>query len=302
MLGISTCFFARKKLSGEKILQETENLGLEALELEYRLSREKFYEIKKGLKKYPLRVISLHNYCYRPRNISLEEADADYYRLSSFNELERKRAVSLTQKTIENAAEIGAKFVVLHLGDTGQPKERNFFRSLDNLQKRSTSQAKKKIDDYLKTRARLAEKFINQIKKSLDPLLNLALRYKLKICLENRYYSHQYPNFFELKELLSFYNDKTLGFWLDTGHAYVQKLWGWPDLADYLDTFSDRLYGCHLHDSVGSLDHQPPGKGEVNFNFLKKFKTNLPIILEIKSFHSTQDLKAGINLIQNILK
>jgi sugar phosphate isomerase/epimerase len=40
---------------------------------------------------------------------------------------------------------------------------------------------------------------------------------------------------------------------------------------EWLDRFSNRMVGVHLHDVIGVEDHRAPGSGEVDFNKIVAF-------------------------------
>ncbi len=301
MIGLSTCFFSQKNIHGQEILEQTKKLGCSYLELEYRISKEMFMEIKNYKHMYDIEIRSLHNFSFRPEEIPEEKADADFYNLSSMDIDERNQAISYTIQTIENANSIEAPYVVLHLGDTGQQKERDAFHHLAN----STKWNPKEhifFNDYSHERARLSQKSFDATRSSLDSLISIAEKENICLCIENRYYTHQIPNFEEIGTLLNEFKGAPIGVWLDFGHAYVQGLWGLPGLDDYIQQYDYAIKGIHLHDAKGSKDHLPPGQGDIHFEKHIQFLKKKVIILEINKRHSDGELQEGINIFNKIIQ
>jgi sugar phosphate isomerase/epimerase len=301
-LGISTCFFNNKEITAYEMMENTIQWGCNSLELEYRISREHFEIIKKNHQKYDLEIVSLHNFCYRPEHIPLSEADADYYRLSAHDEDERKKAVSYTLETIKNAAEIGAGYVVLHLGDSGQNKEKPQFQKLAARDMFTSPQSKEYLKQYRLERNTLAPAGMDSICKSLDEIIPFSERQSITLGIENRYYIHQYPDYEEMDLIFKKYSDAPLGLWLDFGHAQVKEVLGEHGIMDFLKRYKSKLLGCHIHDVKKIEDHLPPGKGDLNFISFKEYlKDDTVLILEIRSKHSNKDFIAGVDTIKKAL-
>jgi hypothetical protein len=60
MLGISTCWWARKRVKGKTLVQEAVDMGFHGIELEYRVTERLFQEMKPFLGKQ-VRIMSVHN-------------------------------------------------------------------------------------------------------------------------------------------------------------------------------------------------------------------------------------------------
>ncbi len=299
-IGLSTCFFSNKGLTGNQILEKTASFGIDTLELEYRISRDIYREILAARDSFNISIKSLHNFCYRPDIVPETEADADYFRLSSTDDDERQMAVLYTKRTIENARDCGARYVVLHLGDTGQPKSKNMFKEIAD-EKVEVSVNDTFIREYSENRKRVIGKYLGNVVKSLDELLHYAERYGVTLAIENRYYIYQIPDYHEVGYLLDKFRGAPIGFWLDIGHAFVKSLWGCPGLDEYFYGYREHIIGSHIHDSLKSRDHQPPGFGTIDYSeYRDLFASEIVNILEINSRFSDEDLRDGIRYLQDI--
>ncbi len=303
MIGLSTILFYRKNLSGEEILKKANLMGFNKLEIEYRISKEQFFQIKKFKNKYDISVVSLHNYCYRPDFVDENKADGDFFKLSSLEDEEWKMALKYSIRTIENADDINARFVVFHFGkvDIDFDKEK-FHQSIDKgliYQE----EGRRFRNEIIKARKEKASKHLDRVLKAIDKLLNIADKYSIKIGVENRYYPHQIPDFEEVGVIMREFEGGPIGFWLDFGHAVVQGNWNLPGLDDYLDAYKSYLLGLHIHDCEGRFDHKPPGFGKIDFNKYKDLlKSNLIKILEIKYKYNEKEVVEGLRNIYEIIK
>ncbi len=94
---------------------------------------------------------------------------------------------------------------------------------------------------------------------SLEELLPYAGRIGVRIALENlpkEGFSRAFP-------LIREFDHDMLGYCLDTGHAVLNELFGFDDLADAEANLS-RLYSLHLQDNDGTGDqHRLPFTGKV---------------------------------------
>jgi len=82
MLSISTCWWHDRSLKGDEIIKEALMMGFEDEELDYRISKKTYQEMKPCLKGKPL-VLSIHNYCPRPDAPRAKPRGGDLFLLSS---------------------------------------------------------------------------------------------------------------------------------------------------------------------------------------------------------------------------
>src|SRR5579863_2081758 len=114
MLSFSTCWNSSRHQDGEAMLQEILDLGFERVELGHGIRLSLMEGIQRRFNKGGLTISSLHNFC--PLPIEITRAAPDCYQFSSHRPQERERALKLSLQTIDFAARLGAKLVVLHLG------------------------------------------------------------------------------------------------------------------------------------------------------------------------------------------
>lgn len=109
------------------------------------------------------------------------------------------------------------------------------------------------------------------VERSLDELIPVAAASKMRILLENLYYSAgeqlEYPlmNMRQLRTFVDSFPAEQLGLVLDTGHAGISNL----DPAAEIEAAGERLWGTHLQDvdGEGSQDnHWLPTHGTLDWD------------------------------------
>lgn len=190
--------------------------------------------------------------------------------LASTDEAERALAVEFTNRSIDLAAEAGARFVVVHLGGIAArilPGERRL-RELWPRRDLGREEWDARVDEAVRERAGLIDPYLEPARRSLDALVEHAASRGVAVGIECRLHYHEIPSPAELVELLAPYPVAVAGYWHDVGHAEVQHRLGLTDRSAWFDLLGDRLLGTHLHDVRGLVDHRAPGTGDVDFEWL----------------------------------
>ncbi|MBI5016100.1 MAG: TIM barrel protein [Deltaproteobacteria bacterium] len=287
MLALSTAYFTLRDVdpSGDEIVRGTLDLGLSALELDYRVTAAQMKEIRPFLTRDELRVVSVHHPFPRRPELSPLDAHVDRARLSAVDEDERRAAVRIGTETLARAADVGAGAVVLHLGDVElgdeiDPRELSRF----------VRAGKRETGEYEDLRARVAARrrsrapsHVDAVLRSLDRLAEEAVRRDVCLGLENRYHPEQIPDRDELTTIFRELAGAPLGYWHDTGHAASLVALGFLEQPTELaEAFQARLLGLHLHDAIGLDDHKAPGQGEVDFAALASLSAaETRLVLEV---------------------
>jgi len=299
MLGISTVWQSGKIKNGEELFNKLYELGLNALELEYRISEETYKQMKPFLKKGRLKVLSIHNFFPVPD--ILESGSGDAFLLSSPDEEERKRAVKYTSRTIEHANDLEAKAVILHLGNTGIGSfKKEFFKFYDD-RKINSEEFRKFLGKIRGERDKVKRKCVDSVLFSLEKLAKAAEKENIMLGIENRYYFNQVPDFEEMGIILKKFEGSNIRYWHDAGHAEAWQNLGLKKHEEWLKDYGKYLLGIHLHDCEGYEDHNAPGKGKVDFNMIKKYIKHETIkIVEVEPQVSEESLKEGLDFLKSI--
>lgn len=293
MLSISTSWTSDRANTAGEITRPILDLGVRAIELEYRVTEEIFRQMLPDLKRSEPAVSSAHNFFPVPPILRKEQGSGDAFLLSSPEKDERERAVKYTLRTLEFAREAGASAVVLHLGLTEMEDEYNSLKK--KYEKNGPAEKIPDIQKLLSERRSISRKYLDAALFSLDKLWRAAERLSLSLGIENRNTLREVPNTDEMEVIFDRFAGAPIGYWHDTGHGAVQELFYGINHEEQLARFSDRLIGIHLHDAIGGNDHKAPGKGKIDFEMVKKYLTPSTLrVIEVHSGVSAQELREGL--------
>lgn len=210
-------------------------------------------------------ISSLHNFC--PLPVEITRASPDCYQFSSPDQRERDRAVRHTFQTIDFAARLGAKYVVLHLGRV--PLE-DYTEKLVRMSEAGMNQSRGYVQaklEVIRKREASARPFLERSRACLTTIAEYAGKKGLRLGVESRHSFEEIPNEREMLDLLDDFNIPAVGYWHDFGHIHVKHNLGFLDHVEWMEQVADRLIGCHLHDTQWpGRDHQPPFTGEVPYD------------------------------------
>ena len=207
-----------------------------------------------------------------------------------------------TLRSVELAAEAGARFVVVHLGHVGG-EELAGDRRLRVLYERGETAG----DEWAHASNEAIEMRARARASVLGAGAALARRAgggggggRSDAGLECRLSYHQIPLPEEAVDLLAGYPPEVAGYWHDVGHAEVLHRLGLVALDSWFELLGDRLVGTHLQDVRGILDHRAPGNGDVDFAALAaRIPPDAARTLEIAQHEPDADLARGLTLLRD---
>ena len=95
--------------------EEIRELGFADIEVSHGLSLSLLPGVIAAVESGRIRVAGVHNFCPAPIEVKGDVPDA--YRFTSHRESDRERAMRLTEETLMAAERLGARYVVLHMGE-----------------------------------------------------------------------------------------------------------------------------------------------------------------------------------------
>lgn len=299
MLAISTSWRSEISDEGLEIIQAILDLGVEGVELEYRITTPMLKEILPLLKKKRVSAVSLHNFFPLPEGLPKEKASGDVFSLSAPDREERELAVKYTLRTMEWADELGARAVVLHLGKIPMDDPMEDLKKLYDQKKIQTGEGKNFIEGQKKIRARKSVKHLDAALRSLEKLALEADRRRILLAVENRFNLQDFPDFDEFKILFREFSGGPVRYWHDLGHATVQQNLGLSDQKEFLEKFSELLVGVHLHGCRGYADHYAPGSGEEDYSLLQNFlRPDTLLVVETHHRASREEMLRGLEFLR----
>jgi sugar phosphate isomerase/epimerase len=243
-------------------------------------------------------ISSIHSPC--PAVLSSRRIPISSIPLSSLDESERMEAVSFTQKTIDLAANVSARAIVLHMGEV--PIDLSLQDRLYKLHDGGYSQTK----EYKQTKEELiyqrisqAPPYLDAARKSLQELRKYSQQRGIMLGLETRFHLNEIPNMDEMAELLNEISESMVGYWHDVGHAEVQQRLGFSLHEEWLSRFKNRIVGIHLHDIRGISDHQAPGKGNMDWEMVAKYlPAGIVKVCEIGEWNDEEQIEGVVKFLQ----
>jgi len=296
MLAISTTWKYTPHTILKGFLAEIKGLGLEAIEIGYDFTSEKINALIPLLSDFNIQVSSVHNFCPLPEENIFKRFYTDYYRLSSLDETERAAAVRATKRTINTAAQLHARVVVIHAGVVEM--DRAYTRDILALYRdggAGTLRYEKLKEELIRIRDIKKTLYIAAVIRSLEEILTYAKARGIKIGLECRYYPEEIPNLAEAGYLLKLFSSQGLVYWHDMGHAQVQENLGFSSQGAYMEQLAEYLYGFHIHDVEGLRDHKAPFTGTIDTDAIMTYmKPDMLKVIEAHPPASAQEIREAI--------
>jgi sugar phosphate isomerase/epimerase len=249
-----------------------------------------------------IKISSVHNFC--PTPIGVRGPAPNYYLPSSRDEDERKYAVRHTLRTIDCAAALGAKAVVMHLGLV--PMRHYTARLLDlHVHGRADSpKCYRLTEKAIAVRSKKSQPPLDQVYRTLDEVLPRAKEMGVKIGMETRFGIEEIPNEQEAEQILTHFGTETILYWHDVGHAAVKEILGLMSTRAVLNRFRGRTAGMHLQDFHPPVeDHLPPGFGTFDFGRLTPFITDSMVLAwEIHPHWRADEITEGLKQVHELLR
>src|SRR5688572_231539 len=115
MYSLSTCWNSHRHTDGRAMLREIRDLGFEYAELSHGIRISLLPGVLEAVDAKEIKISTLHNFCPLPMGVN--HAAPNIFKFTSLDRKERENAFKHTMKTLETAERVGAKLVVLHMGE-----------------------------------------------------------------------------------------------------------------------------------------------------------------------------------------
>ena len=282
------------------MLREIRELGFQFAELSHGIRISLLPGIFAAVDAGEIKISTLHNFCPLPMGVN--HPAPNLYQFTAENPRERENAWRHTLKTLDTAARVQARLVVLHLGSV---ELRGYTEKLEDLVARGQRNSVKydqlcaEVNDK---REGLKEAAMNRTGEMLRRVAKEAAARGLKLGLENREALEEVPFDSDFTLFLREFDDPAIGYWHDTGHAQIKENLGFIHHAMHLEALAPRLFGFHLHDvEFPGKDHRPPGTGMIDFAALRPFVRPEHIkVFEMSPGVPAADVQRGVAHLQAI--
>ncbi|MGQ9604403.1 MAG: sugar phosphate isomerase/epimerase family protein [bacterium] len=302
-LALSTSWNGAGVLDGWEIVRSSLALGFEAIEVEYRVREEAMDGIESAVRQGVVRVTSVHNFSPLNKDEKPSACGGDKISLASLDEKERREGVELTRRSIDVAARLGARALVLHTGDVDGIGG-DYFKRLAEIGKekgKDNYEAERIRKEVTRLRDDLMIPHLNSVTRSLMELIPHAKQSRVTLCIENRYFFHQIPIYTDIEYLLSRVNSENVKYWHDVGHGHVLEVLGFFPHIEWIEKLKPHMFGIHIHDAIFINDHIAPGYGEIDLGrIIKIVPENCLKVLEFASSVTRDEIKKGLEYLKSL--
>ena len=284
MLAFSTCWNNHRHTEGEPMIEEILEMGFNSIELSHGMTVTKYPGIKRAFDQNMFDCAGVHNYFPAPVEVMIDAPDA--YEFTSHRPFDRKRAMDLTQKTLEVAADFKAAYVVLHMGSVRMDPKKWTKRLTAMAEEGKTDDPKfaKLRDKFRKKREKISPVPYQRAIEALEQIAEKAKEVGVPVAVESRSRYEDVPSEEEMVTLQEHFKDNPwIGYWHDFGHVQLKHNLGLLDHVEWIRSMKPYLIGGHIHDvDPPARDHRVPFTGHIDYKpLLQRFHPDMPIVWEL---------------------
>lgn len=286
MLAFSTCWNNSRHTDGEPMIDEIVDLGFSHIELSHGMTIAKLPGIRKAFQGGRFTCCGVHNYFPAPVEVMIDAPDA--YEFTSHRPADRQRAMDMTLRTLDIAAEFKAQYLVLHMGSVPLNPAK-WTKPLTEM----TAEGLAHDPDYVRhklafvrKREKLGPRYFQRAIAALEQIAARAKEVGVKLAVESRSRFEDMPTEREMIALQEHFADNPwVGYWHDFGHVQLKHNLGLLDHRQWLGTISPHLIGGHVHDvEWPARDHRVPLTATLVYeDLLPFFPRDCPLVWELSS-------------------
>ena len=297
MLAFSSCWNNSRHTDGEEMIEEIVNLGFSHIELSHGMTVTKVPGIRQAFKRGLFICAGVHNYFPSPVEVMIDAPDA--YEFTSHRAHERQRAMEMTLRTLELAAELGARYMVLHMGsvplDPGKWTKRLTTMVAEGRQTHPDYVRAKLA--FVKKREKIGPLYFHRAVEALTKIAERAAQVGVKLAIESRSRYEDVPSEREMLKLQTQFADNPwVGYWHDFGHVQLKHNLGLLDHYEWLERIAPHLMGGHVHDvQWPERDHRTPFSGTLDYAaILRFFPAGCPLTWELSPSRQEEEIRDAL--------
>ena len=297
MLAFSTCWNNSRHHDGESMIDEIVELGFTNIELSHGMTIAKLPGIKKAYQRGIFTCSGVHNFFPSPVEVMIDAPDA--YEFTSHRPFDRQRAMDMTFRTLDIAAEFKAQYLVLHMGSVPMsPKKwtRPLTTTVAEGGQHNADYIKRKLA-FVKKREKIGPLYFHRAIEALAAIAERAAEVGVKLAVESRSRFEDIPTEREMIALQTHFADNPwVGYWHDFGHVQLKHNLGLLDHQEWLEKISPHLIGGHVHDvQWPARDHRTPFSGTLDYAaLLKFFPAGCPLIWELSPTREAAEIRSAL--------
>lgn len=295
--GLSTCWNGGRHSRPADLLDEHERLGFRRLEAYCLHTPAQLEALGVEARARGFEITSLHSPC----PIAVDERGmrarwGDW--LASTNSTDRQFAVDTVKKTIDAAAELGARGIVIHLGTTSVWSRQRTIVDTIAREGRNSPAHRQLVEQAQKDRASNAPPHVAAAVQSIVALGEHAVGTGVRLGVEARDGYQEIPSLDEMATVLGATSHLPVGYWHDAGHGAKLEYCGFVEHEEYLRRYADRMVGMHVHDTQAARDHRAPGQGGTDFAMLARYvRPDTILTLELHADVLAEHIGPGVEML-----
>lgn len=282
------------------MLEEIRDLGFEYAELSHGIRISLLPGVLEAVEAGVIKISTVHNFCPLPMGVT--HAAPNLFKFTSDDRRERENAWRYTFKTLETAARVGARLVVLHMGAVEMKDYTDRLLELVEAGHRESSKYERLCMEAEEKREARKDKPVQLAYEMLAQIAQEAANRGLMLGIENREAIEEIPFESDFPFLFRQFPGDTVRYWHDTGHAQIKENLGFIRHLMHLETMAPHLAGFHIHDvQFPGRDHRAPGTGTIDFAAIKPFvKPEHIKVFEFSPSLSVDEVRRGVEHIKTL--
>lgn len=279
------------------MIEEIVDLGFTHIELSHGMTIAKLPGIKTAFERGLFTCSGVHNYFPAPVEVMIDAPDA--YEFTSHRPFDRQRAMDMTFRTLDIAAQFNARYLVLHMGSVPlNPKvwSKALTTTVSEGGQHTPAYTKAKIA-FVKKREKVGPLYFHRAIEALTTIAGRAAEVGVKLAIESRSHFEDMPTEREMIALQTHFADNPwVGYWHDFGHVQLKHNLGLLDHIEWLEKISPHLMGGHVHDvQWPARDHRTPFSGTLDYApLLRYFPADCPLIWELSPTREAREIRKAL--------
>jgi sugar phosphate isomerase/epimerase len=250
--------------SPERLLDQHRDLGFRRLEAYAHFSLDALRGLADAARECEMQVASLHAPCP-------VASPPTWDWLASTNPTESSRAVDAHKATIDAAVEIGAKAVVIDLGNSGVSSRQAAIYDTIARYGRLSDEHVRLRDSAWQERENAKGPHLEVALNNIRALGEHARGSGVRLGVECRDNYFEIPSLDEFADVLAACDGLPVGYWHDAGHGAKLDYLGFLAHEEFLKRYATQIVGMHIHDTRAGRDHLAPGQGSTDFAMLAAY-------------------------------
>ncbi len=279
------------------MIEEIVDLGFHHIELSHGMTVAKVPGIRQAFQRGLFTCSGVHNYFPSPVEVMIDAPDA--YEFTSHRPFDRQRAMEMTLRTLELAAEFRARYLVLHMGSVPMNPAK-WTKPLTAMVEAGGSHSRDFIKAkiaFVRKREKIAPLYYHRAIEALTTIAGHAEKLGIKLAIESRSRFEDMPTEREMLRLQEHFADNPwVGYWHDFGHVQLKHNLGLLDHTEWLARIAPHLMGGHVHDvEWPARDHRVPYGGTLNYReLLQCFPPGCPLVWELSPSRDAKEIRSAL--------